>query len=292
MNLNLFLNIFNNISFGAKDALDIIIVSALVYLTVIVLQKTKSAPIIAGIIVLFIIYSLSVFFDLKLTEKIFHSIFGFLLVITAIIFQKELRRFFEIVGIVGLRRKQIPLYEDIEKTIINTVEIFIRKKIGALIVFPGLESIDRHLEGGYYLGGRISEPLLLSIFDPSSPGHDGAVIIEEDKIKKFAAHLPLAENVRAVRNFGTRHRAALGLSEVSDALIIVVSEEKGIVSFCRDKSFKTLENAQELRSIINDFFEEKFPKNKLATSKKWLKKNTPPIILSIASALTIWLISK
>lgn len=292
MNLNLLSNIFNNASFSVKDVFDILIVSALIYLAVIVLQKTKSAPIIAGIIVLFIIYSLSIFFDLKLTEKIFHSIFGFLLVITAIIFQKELRRFFEIAGIIGLLRRQAPLYEDLTKTIINTAEVFIQKKIGALIVFPGLESIDRHLEGGFYLSGRISEPLLLSIFDPSSPGHDGAVIIEGDKIKKFAAHLPLAENVRAVRNFGTRHRAALGLSEVSDALIVAISEEKGVVSICRDKSFKTLQNPQELKNILDDFFEEKFPENKLATSRKWLRKNTPPIILSIASALVIWLISK
>ena len=292
MNLNFFLNIFNNISFGVKDFFDIIIVSTLIYLAIVVFQKTKSAPIIAGIVVLFIIYSFSVFFSLKLTEKIFGSIFGFFLVITAIIFQKELRRFFEIAGIVGLRRKQAPLYEDLAKTIINTVEIFIRKKIGALIVFPGLESIDRHLEGGYYLAGKISEPLLLSIFDPSSPGHDGAVIIEGDKIKKFATHLPLAENVRAVRNFGTRHRATLSLSEVSDALIVAISEEKGTVSICRDKSFKTLQNAQELKDIIDDFFEEKFPKNKLATSKKWLKKNTPPIILSFVSALAIWLVFK
>ena len=164
MNLNFFLNIFNNISFGVKDFFDIIIVSTLIYLAIVVFQKTKSAPIIAGIVVLFIIYSFSVFFSLKLTEKIFGSIFGFFLVITAIIFQKELRRFFEIAGIVGLRRKQAPLYEDLAKTIINTVEIFIRKKIGALIVFPGLESIDRHLEGGYYLAGKISEPLLLKHF--------------------------------------------------------------------------------------------------------------------------------
>ncbi len=292
MNLNLLSNIFNNASFGVKDVFDILIVSALIYLAIIVLQRTKSAPIIAGIIVLFIIYSLSVFFGLALTEKIFHSIFGFLLVITAIIFQKELRRFFEIAGFIGLMRKQIPLYEDINKTIINAIEIFIRKNIGALIVFPGQESIDRHLEGEFYLSGKISEPLLLSIFDPSSPGHDGAVIIEGDKIKKFAAHLPLAENVRAVRNFGTRHRAALGLSEVSDALIVAISEEKGTVSICRDKSFKILQNPQELKDVLDDFFEEKFPENKLATSKKWLRKNTPPIILSLVSSLIIWLIAK
>ncbi|TRZ64199.1 MAG: hypothetical protein D4Q79_02060 [Spirochaetia bacterium] len=292
MNSNLFLNIFDNISFGLKDIFDILIVAALIYLAIVVFQRTKSAPIIAGIIVLFIIYSLSIFFNLELTEKIFRSIFGFFLIITAIIFQKELRRFFEIAGIIGLMNKQTPLYEDLTKTIVNAAEIFIRKKIGALIVFPGLESIDRHLEGGYYLAGRISEPLLLSIFDPSSPGHDGAVIIEGDKIKKFATHLPLAENVRAVRNFGTRHRAALGLSEVSDALIVAVSEEKGTVSICRDKSFKTLQNAQELKNILDDFFEEKFPQDKMANSKKWLRKNTPQIILSLFSALVIWLISK
>ena len=292
MNLNLLLNIFNRAPFGIKDVFDILIVAALIYLAIVVFQRTKSAPIMAGIIILFVIYGLSIFFNLEITKKIFQSIFSFFLVIMAIIFQKELRRFFAIVGIVGLKHKQAPLYEDMVKTVINTVEIFIRKKIGALIVFPGLESVDRHIEGGYYLEGKISEPLLLSIFDPSSPGHDGAVIVEGNKIKKFAAHLPLAENVRAVKNFGTRHRAALGLSEISDALIVAISEEKGTVSICRDKSFRTLQNAQELKDIIDNFFEEKFPKNKLATSKKWLKENAPPIILSFVSALAIWLVSK
>ncbi len=227
-----------------------------------------------------------------MTRDFLHTFFGLSAILLAIIFQRELRRFFEIIGLIGLRRKQTPLYEDTQKTIVNAVDTFIQKHIGALIVFPGRENIDRHLEGGFYLAGRISEPLLLSIFDPSSPGHDGAIIMEDDKIRKFAVHLPLAENVRAVRNFGTRHRAALGLSEVSDALIVVISEEKGTISICRDKSFKTLENTQELEAAINNFFEEKFPKSGLVKSRKWLAKNLPPIILSLAMSAAIWLASK
>ena len=93
------------------------------------------------------------------------------------------------------------------------------------------------------LDGRLSESFLLSIFDPSSPGRDGAVIIENGRVKKFGVYLPLGKDIEAVRNFGTRHLAkTLGLSDVSDALIVAVSEEKGTISIFRDKLFSVVEN--------------------------------------------------
>jgi len=292
MNLALLINTAGSIILGARDVFDILVVATLIYVAIIVFQRTHSTPVAVGALTLLAVYGLSMFFGLRISKEFLGSFFGFFMIIIAIIFQKELRRFFEIISIIGIKTGKFSPYQILTRTMVKTSEVLIQKKIGALFVFPGRENFDRHLEGGFYLGGRISEPLLLSIFDPSSPGHDGAAIIENDTIRKFAVHLPLAENVDAVKNFGTRHRAALGLSEVSDALVVVVSEEKGTVSMCRDKKFKTLKNAKELKDVLNEFFEEKFPQSGLIKSQKWLRKNLPPIALSLVSAAVLWLIFK
>src|SRR5262249_56151173 len=112
--------------------------------------------------------------------------------------------------------------------------------LGALFVLPRPEPIEGHVGGAIPLGGRISEPLLLSIFDASSPGHDGAVILRGSQLERFAVHLPLSVNRAALGAGGTRHAAALGLSERCDATCIVVSEERGTVSVARDGAIRLL----------------------------------------------------
>ena len=113
-------------------------------------------------------------------------------------------------------------------------------------MLPQREPIESHVEGGIALDGRLSEPLLLSLFDPSSPGHDGAVILRGAQIERFAVHLPLSVNRAALGPGGTRHAAALGLSERCDAICIVVSEERGTVSVARDGLLRVLARPQDL----------------------------------------------
>ena len=108
-----------------------------------------------------------------------------------------------------------------------------REKQVMELIAEGKDPIARHVMGGIELGGKISEPILKSIFDPHSPGHDGAVIVEHDQISLFAAHLPLSKDFQQLANVGTRHSAALGLAELSDALCIAVSEERGTISVAR-----------------------------------------------------------
>ncbi|MEK7120286.1 MAG: DNA integrity scanning protein DisA nucleotide-binding domain protein, partial [Patescibacteria group bacterium] len=151
-----------------------------------------------------------------------------------IIFQKEIRRLLEIIGVWGIQRKMTVPADLTLLSVSEAARYFVSHKIGSLIVFPGQEPLERFLEGGTDLNGEVSTALLTSIFDDSSPGHDGAVIIKGNKLKKFAVHLPLGENIEAVKNFGTRHRAALGLAEKTDALCVVTSEEKGTISVARD----------------------------------------------------------
>jgi len=132
----------------------------------------------------------------------------------------------------------------------------VQKKIGALIVFPGDFPIDSLIEGGWGLDGRISSTLLLSIFDHNSPGHDGAVIIENNRLRRFGVHLPLAENYQGFHQAGTRHRAGVGITERSDALVIIVSEERGEISVAEAGQMRKIASSDELTPIIADHLKD------------------------------------
>jgi DNA integrity scanning protein DisA with diadenylate cyclase activity len=161
--------------------------------------------------------------------------------------------------------------------------------VGALIVITGNFRLEGIIEGGWPLNGQISMPLILSIFDPSSPGHDGAIVIEGDVVKKFGVHLPLAENFQAFGNLGTRHRAALGLAQKSDAMVIVVSEERGTISLAYKGNIKVVENISELQKQIEKFVKEKFP-SKTIPLKNIFIRNLKEKVLSIVIALILWIL--
>ena len=127
------------------------------------------------------------------------------------------------------------------------------KKIGALIVLPGELPLEGIVEGGFVLEGRVSLPLILSIFDPTSPGHDGAMIIDNNRVKKFGVHLPLADNFSGFEKTGTRHRAAVGITQRTDALVIVVSEERGEISVASRGELKKIDNIHLLEEQISKF---------------------------------------
>ena len=286
---NSFVSFAGKLSFSWTDFLDIGIVTILIFLTLYLFRKTKSTPIIFGIFLLGLLYLLGVILNLRLTQTIFSAFFGVLLIILTIIFQKELRRFFELIGLIGLRRKISLPVEAVFKTVSRTVEYLVRHRSGAIIIFPGIENIERHLEGGITLDGRVSRALLISIFDKSSPGHDGTVIIEGDRIKKFAVHLPLAEQIPVSKKFGTRHRAALGLAERTDAFVIVVSEERGEISIAHNKRIFPTANIAELEEKLRLFYEQKFPQKKFGRSLNWLKFNYKSIITALILSFSLWI---
>jgi len=273
-----------------KELIDILIITFFIYFVLLFIKKTKLTYIILGILILFLIYEASVNFDFPLTKTLLRPFAEIFLIILVIIFQKELRRFLSAIGVFGFKKTILPPTEQTIKTIIRTLEYFVKHRIGALIVFPGQESLERHLEGGVTLNGEISFPLLLSIFDESSPGHDGAIIIEGNLVKKFAVHLPLAENIEVVKKFGTRHRAGLGLAEVSDALVVIVSQEKGNVSIAYNKNLTSYNNIEEVKKIIYQFLEEKFPKRKIKIYKKVLRENLKLILMSLLISFLFWLL--
>jgi hypothetical protein len=145
--------------------------------------------------------------------------------------------------------------------------------------------------GGIPLDGKVSEPLLRSIFDPHSPGHDGAVIIEHDRVTRFAAHLPLSKDLRQLVGLGTRHSAALGIAELTDALAIVVSEQRGTISAARDGRLHRLENPQELVALLERFLQKEEPNERRIwkwVPVKHLRENWQAKAIALAMAFGFW----
>jgi uncharacterized protein (TIGR00159 family) len=281
-------------AFGWTDALDVLVVGFFIYLLFALLKRTRSFFILDGIVLLALVYAGARFLNFYLTGFLFQYFFTFFIVILVVIFQKELRSFFEWISVSGRLRRRAggtrTAIDIVHDTVAKAVDYMAKHKVGALIVFPGSQPIDRLLEGGIVLGGKVSVPLLLSIFDSSSPGHDGAVLIEGDRIKRFSTHLPLAENVEGLGNIGTRHRSALGLAERSDAFIVVVSEERGTISVAHMGKLRALEGIGEFEKELRRFLETG---SKLTTRSHWygyITENWKEKALAVAMALFLWFV--
>ncbi len=282
-------------NFQITDAIDILVVAGIVYLILLLLKRTRSFFIVDGIVVLFVVYVLAQAFNLSLTKSLFQYIFTFFIVILVVIFQRELRSFFEWISVSirnrSHRRKGVllPDVHDVVSSVSEAVAYLAQHHIGALLVFPGLQPLGRFLEKGIDLEGKVSTPLLLSIFDASSPGHDGAVVIEGDRIIKFSVHLPLAEHSERLGNIGTRHRSALGLAERSDALVVVVSEERGVVSVARDGKLKALKDPADIVGVLMAFLNiEDNTKKKKVVWYAWITRHTGEKILALVVACVVW----
>lgn len=275
-------------NFVDRDVIDLLIIAFFVYVVIRLLKETHSISVVVGILILAVFYGIALIFDLAFTILVLRSFFSVFLIIIAIIFQRELRRFFSFFGFLGIAGRLAPPSNAVLGVISKTVEHLAKENSGVLMVFPGVESIERHLEGGHRLNGEISEPLLLSIFDKTSPGHDGAVIIKNDRIKKFGVHLPLAEHVQKTSRFGLRHRAGLGLSERSDALVVIVSEERGTINIAQRGNLRQVFNAEELRRGLSDFYKEKFPKRRLSYFFNLILKNLILFAVSVFIALVLF----
>lgn len=276
-----------------KDVFDIFIITFSIYLVLVLFQRIRSLFLFNGLLVLFAVYLVAKIFNLYLTSLLFQFFFAFFFIIMAIVFQKELRSLFEMISAPEKFKRILGIKIDSSSeatidTIIKAAAYLAHNKTGALMVLPGSQPVGSIIEGGTELNGKISLSLLLSIFDDSSPGHDGAVIIKDDQIRKFGAHLPLAERFMKFGDLGTRHRAALGMATASDALVVVVSEERGQISVARSGDLRRLPGVSELKSELSDFFGEK----KFYTARDFLKdftvKNVPQKISAFVLACILW----
>ena len=279
---------FATITIG--EIVDVLLVAILVYTAIVWLRRTRAAFVVRGILILGAAYMLVRYLDLQMTAWIFQAFFAVFVVMIVVIFQEELRQMFERIAVWSFTRQPVPTATSASADIVvRTLADLARDHIGALVVIAGKDPIDRHITGGIALNGRLSVPLLRSIFDTHSPGHDGAALIEHDQLTRFAVHLPLSKDLAQTAHAGTRHSAALGLAELCDALCLVVSEERGTISIARNGRLRQLDGSQELGASIQTFLHEMFPvKANGSLRLGLLRENWLTKAVSICLAIALW----
>ncbi|AIQ54981.1 MULTISPECIES: diadenylate cyclase CdaA [Paenibacillus] len=216
-----------------KDIIDILIVSYIIYKVLNMVRGTRAVQLLKGILVLVIIWALSTVLDLYTLKWLMNQIYTFGVFAIFIIFQPELRRGLEQLGRGKFFGRASENDEEISRLIgeiIKAVNYLSKRKIGALIVFERATGLNEYTESGIPMRSVVSSELLINIFIPNTPLHDGALIMQDGQIAAAACYLPLSENPFISKELGTRHRAAIGISEVADSVSVVVSEETGQIS--------------------------------------------------------------
>ena len=209
--------------------IDILVVAFVVYQILMVVRGTRAGHVLIGILVMVGLYALAVWAGLEALRSLLSFIVPYLGLAIIVLFQSEIRRTLAGIGRKGWVSQGFGAPESVHE-IVLAVEQLAEQKTGALIVLERDIGLRTFVESGVPLEARISRDLLLSIFQPGLPLHDGAVIVQKDRISAAACFLPLTTNPALSRHFGTRHRAAIGITEETDCLSVVVSEETGRIS--------------------------------------------------------------
>jgi uncharacterized protein (TIGR00159 family) len=237
-------------NFRLQDAVDIGIVAFIVYSLIELIRGTRAARMLVGLCIVVLIYLSSRVFDLYTVNWILDNFLSSVLLVIVIIFQHDIRRALIQVGsrpffgsATGLRG------QDLEE-ILRAVVTLASRKIGGLLVLERETGLNEFIEGGTTIDAQISRELIVSIFVPTSPIHDGALIIRKGRITAAGCFLPLTVNPNVSKTFGTRHRAAIGITEESDAVVIAVSEETGSISLVVDGRLTRDLDAGSLRGTL------------------------------------------
>ena len=273
------------------DLVDIAVVGLLLWGLIAWTRRVHTRMALLGLAFLSVFYLIAQQFRLQLTVWIFQGFFAVLVLVLVVVFQDDLRRLFEQIATIGLRRKAPRPDRFSLGALIRGMHQLAKKRRGALVVLPGREPLERHLQGGVFLDAEISEDLLDSLFDPGSAGHDGALVMHNNKIAYFGVHLPLSENRDEMRGGGTRHAAALGLAERSDALCLVVSEERGTIGIAARGQLEILEDPGDLLDRIQDHLQHTGTEVKTRRIEwSWLGRRLMEGLFSFALALGAWLV--
>lgn len=234
--------------------IDILIVSFFIYHLIRIAQGTRSTELLKGILVIITIKIMSSFFQLHTTEYIVDFIIQWSAIALIVIFQPELRRGLQHIGrgsLFSIRKRTEPI-EFIIGEISEAVQYMSRRHIGALISIEMDSPLTEYIDTGVLMGAEISSQLLINTFIPNTPLHDGAMIISDLRIASAASYLPLSESAAIPKKYGTRHRAAIGLSEETDAITIVVSEETGTISLAHRSNLMPDVTLEELSEYLTD----------------------------------------
>lgn len=236
-----------------RDLFDIAIVAFVVYQVLLMMRGTRGAQALLGLLVIMIAYVFSQAFSLVTMNWVMTHVVNNLFLILVVLFQNEIRRALAQVGrgpffggTDGGRMTRVV------EAVVRAADAMSERRVGALIVIARRTAIGTVVDSGVRLDAAVSEDLLETIFHPGSPLHDGAAVIDGDRVVAAGCVLPLATEGELPKEFGTRHRAALGMSQESDALVIIVSEERGSISLARGGSILFRMKPEDLRSELQD----------------------------------------
>lgn len=243
---------FPHIALSWPDLFDIALTAYFVYLVLLIIRGTRGMQILQGIALLLILRAGAQYFHLWTVFSLLNALLIVSGVAIAVVFQPELRRALAQLGRAGFHEGRALPHdrEAVDKvcTVLgSTAAVLSRSAIGAIIVIEGNAALDEYIESGTKIDSLVSAEVLLSLFSPRSPLHDGAAIIRRDRISAAGCFLPLSETVLLDRRMGTRHRAALGITEQTDALALIISEETGAIAIARDGRLE--EQAQNPQAV-------------------------------------------
>jgi uncharacterized protein (TIGR00159 family) len=270
-----------------QDVLDIFLITYILYRLYVWLQGTRALRILIALGALGVLYLLARLSGLFITTWILQYLWAVILVIAVVIFQSEIRQVLERMSPV---RFFLGRPEALDRLVLEEVGRaafeLAQKHIGALIVFRRRDILEDHLKGGIPLDGRVSYEVLSSIFLPTSPAHDGAVIIHEGRIVSLGCYLPLSDNTSLPRNYGTRHRAGIGITERCDAISLIISEERGEVMMAMGGEITRMADPIELQTRLESFLmKPQVPQGRWQAA---LTSNLAPKIISFSLVLVLW----
>ncbi len=276
-----------SIFFNWHDFLDILVLSGLFYALYRTLRSSGTWQIALGITLSALGFGLASLLQLRGVGWIFSNLSQVALLGMIIIFQPEIRRVLERTTALsrGLNRtRALPLADVLAESLFALAAL----RRGALVVIPGQLPVRQWITEGIAVDGKVSVPLLLSIFDPNSPGHDGAVVLEGARIARLGVRLPLSHSERLPPELGTRHHAAMGLAEATDALVIAVSEERGTVSLFSKGIMTRMADRRALEEAVAEHANERPVLDRPVELKRPPWRKTAEVVGSLAAALFFW----
>ena len=254
-----FKNLFGGLRLDWRDIVDIGIVAVLIFQLLKLIRQTQAVQIAFGTGIVVAIYFLSDLVMLRTANWIVRDMLGYIVFVAIVLFQADIRRALSNLGRVRLIRflTRPATTDDTIEEVVTAAGTLAKARIGAIVVIEREIGLRNYIESGIPLDSTVTYDLLVSIFQPDSPLHDGAVILQANRVAAAACFLPLTVNPRLTTEFGTRHRAAIGLTEESDAVALVVSEETGTVSVALDGQLERSLDSEKLRLRLSELMLQK-----------------------------------
>ncbi len=265
--------------FGGWAIVDILLIAFIIYHLLLLIRGTRAAQMLTGILIVVAAYLLSSIVPLTTLNWVMNKFYSSFIIIIIILFQDDIRHVLSRMG----KKSFIPGTDNLSSSqildeISRAAAVLASKRIGALVVLERNIILSRYVEVGVLLDARVSKEIIVSVFHPSSPIHDGACIIQRGRIAAAGCFLPLTRDENLDPNYGTRHRAAIGISQETDAIVVLVSEEGASISLVVDGKVSRKMDPKDLRKSLNELLteeEEEASGQPPKSSSDWLKLFRP-----------------